>query len=113
MAFFGKKDDRKKEYDEALNNLNQTETARDRVYFHQVLENEDPVNIADIFLEGSPLVLDFGELNVDEANKDLAFLSGVTYGLKGEVTHLIEAIYLFARKSDYLDGTLEEMIREI
>ncbi len=112
MGLF-KKEDRKKEYDQALNNLNGLETTRDRVHFQQILDNEDPVKIADILILGQPLVLDFGLLDVDEANKDLAFISGVTYALKGEIMHIIESIYLFARSTDFADGTLDEMIREI
>lgn len=113
MGLFGKKEDSRKEYNQALDNLNSTETVRDRVHFQQVFDNDDPVKIADILISGQPLVLDFGELNIDEANKDLAFLAGVTYALKGEVIHIIESIYLFARSTDFSDGSLDEMIREI
>lgn len=111
MGLFNKKDS--KGYNEALSNLNDMETARDRVHFQQVFANEDPVNLADLLIGGKPLVLDFGEIDIDEANKDLAFLAGVTYALKGEVVHIVDSIYLFARSSDFLDGTLDEMIREI
>lgn len=113
MGLFGKKDDKKREYDDALDNLNGLERTRDRVHFAQIAEGEDPVKIADVLIGGNPLVLDFGQLNVDEANKDLAFIAGVTYALTGEVMHIIESIYLFARQSDFLDGSLDEMIREI
>ena len=114
MGLFNRRDDSRRDYNNALNGLNNNESARDRVHFQQISPTDDPVLIADIIIqEGRPLVLDFSLLEVDEANKDLAFISGVSYALDGEVTHIYESIYLFVRRVDMLDGTLEEMIREL
>jgi len=87
----------------------------DRIVFEKLKSDEDHyiVQLVDQMMKGSPLILNFDLLDIDQANKVIAFLSGVVYAIKGEIVHIQEKVFLFANKDVYKDGTVEEFLKEI
>ena len=87
----------------------------DRIVFEK-LENDDDkyfMQLADQMIDGAPLIINFEPLDIDQANKALAFFSGVVYAIKGEIVHIQEKVFLFANKDVYKDGTMEGFLKEI
>ncbi len=89
-------------------------TAFERIIFEDLLTDEDDyiVELAGELLNGKPLVINFEQLGVDEANKVAAFLSGVVYASQGRVEQINSRVFLFARKQEFKDGTLNKFIEE-
>lgn len=87
----------------------------DKIIFEKLNTDDDHylTNLADQMIDGSPLILNFDMLDVDQANKVIAFFSGVVYALTGEIVHIQEKVFLFANKDVYKDGTIEEFLKEI
>ena len=50
-------------------------------------------------------------LFIDEANKIIAFLSGVVYSINGTAKQLNDNAFLFATKENFLDGSLNEFLK--
>lgn len=112
MSLFGKK--KKNEYDEASKKLNQTELASDRVIMEEVIDNDaNAASLVDSLKEGCPLILNFDNLDPMATNKLLAFFAGACYALDGKSVRINEKVYLFARKIDFYDGSLKELIDSI
>ncbi len=90
-------------------------TTYDRLIFEKLESDDDHylIGLVDKMIKGSPLILNFDLLNIDQANKVIAFLSGVVYAIKGEIVHIQEKVFLFANKDVYKDGTIEEFLKEI
>ncbi len=111
MGLFSKKD----EYSKRAEQINETEeTAADRIIFEQI-ENDDEraAKLVDEMKEGKPLVINLDNLEFIEKNKFLAFFAGACYALGGRTIKINEVTYLFARKEDYLDGSLKEFVENI
>ena len=102
MGLFSKKKD-EKPVDNTL--------ARDKMIMDNILDPNKAVGYADKLLNGIPLCLGFGELDIDEANKVIAFLSGVVYAVNGTAKQLNETAFLFATKDNFLDGSLNEFLK--
>lgn len=80
------------------------------------LENADDDLLKSLgknIMDGEPIIIDFSNIDVDEANKSLAFLTGVTYALNGFVLEIKEAVYLFVDSFGYDDGTLQQLLDQI
>lgn len=90
-------------------------TTYDRLIFEKLSSDEDHylIGLVDKMMKGSPLILNFDDLNIDQANKVIAFFSGVVYAIKGEIVHIQEKVFLFANQEVYKDGTIEEFLKEI
>lgn len=90
------------------------ESAYDRIIFEQVATAEDVflVELARELKNGRPLVLNFEVLGPDESNKTVAFLSGCIYILDGIIEKISDKIFLFARRQELRDGTLQKFIDE-
>ena len=86
--------------------------AIDRVEFVLMESNIDVYKLGDKLLKGVPLIVNFEEHNIIEANQVITFLSGVTYATDGDVEMIKEKIFLFARKQDYKDGSLRKFVNE-
>ncbi len=114
MGLFGKKNDLK-EYEDFAAKSKPQGPAADRIVMEQLIDEESKLlEIANQLKDGHPLIVDFGKIKTDAAlNKSLAFLSGVTYALDGKIVTLNETIFVFARKTDFIDGTLQEFIDQI
>jgi cell division inhibitor SepF len=76
--------------------------------------DETLTKIAEEIKKGIPHILNFDLLEIDEANKAMAFLSGVVFAIDGEIYIFRNGRhYMFADKHVYEDGTMEELIKEI
>ncbi|HEY8405743.1 MAG TPA: cell division protein SepF [Acholeplasma sp.] len=81
----------------------------EKIYWEQI-KNDDDAYITELarkMMAGSPLILNFEALNVDRANKVIAFLSGVVFGVNGHILGINDMTYLFGNQSCYDDGSLE------
>ena len=59
-----------------------------------------------------PLVLNFDNCLISEANEVLLFLTGVLYACDGEIVKIQDKIYLMAQKSDLNGPTLKKFVSE-
>lgn len=111
MGLFGKK---RNEYEEASKNLSKEEVASDRIIMEQI--NDDDAKAAELvkrLKKGDPLVLNFDNLEPMAANKLLAFFAGATFALDGKSVMINEKTYLFALKSSFMDGSLQEFLNQL
>ena len=111
MALFGKK---KNEYNEASKNLNQQTLAVDKIIMEQLDDNDNKAaSLVDSLKNGSPLVINFENLDPTAANKMLAFFAGACYALDGRSVKINEKTYLFARRVDFFDGSIQKFIDSV
>lgn len=111
MGLFGKK---KNDYEEASKNLSKAELASDRIIMEQI--SDDDARAAELVKKlknGDPLVLNFDNLEPMAANKLLAFFAGACYALEGKNIMINEKTYLFALKSSFMDGSLQEFLNQL
>ena len=85
--------------------------ARQKMIMENLTDPDKAVGYAENLKKGIPLCLGFGELDIDEANKIIAFLSGVVYAINGTAKQLNETAFLFATKDNFLDGSLNEFLK--
>ncbi len=88
--------------------------ASDRIIMKEMV-NDDTL-ARDLVLEikeGNPVVLNFEKLEEADGNKHLAFFIGATVALDGKTVRINEHIFLFARREDFLDGSLKKWIDSI
>lgn len=107
---------RNNEYEKASKDLNSQETvsASEKIIFEQIKDDDDrAAKLVDALKDGNPLVLNFELLNVPAANKLLSFFTGACYALDGKIVKINENTYLFARKIDFIDGSLNEFISQL
>lgn len=108
MGLFSKK---KNEYEEASNNLDNNLSASDRLIMEALGDDDDrAAKLVDELKSGNPLILNFAELEPLASNKLLAFFAGACYALDGRSVRINEKTYLFARKVDFFDGSLQAFI---
>lgn len=111
MALFGKK---KNEYDEASRGLNQKDYASERIIMEKIDDDDQrAAELVDLLKDGHPLILNFENLEPLAANKLLAFFAGACYALEGRNVIINEKTYLFARKVDFFDGSLQRFLDNI
>ena len=111
MGLFGKK---KNAYEEASKNLSNEEVASDRIIMEQI--DDDDAKAAELvkrLKKGDPLVLNFDNLEPMAANKLLAFFAGATFALDGKSVMINEKTYLFALRSSFMDGSLQEFLNQL
>ncbi|MDE7106180.1 MAG: cell division protein SepF [Anaeroplasmataceae bacterium] len=111
MGLFGKK---KNDYEEASRNLSNDDLASDRIIMEQI--SDDDAKAAELvkrLKQGDPLVLNFENLEPMAANKLLAFFAGATFALDGKSVMINEKTYLFALKSSFMDGSLQEFLNQL
>ena len=87
----------------------------DQIIFEKLQSDEDKylTGLADKMIKGNPLILNFETLDIDQANKVIAFLSGVIYAIQGEIVNVKERVFMFATKDVYDDGSMDEFLKEI
>ena len=108
MALFGKK---KNEYNEASKNLNQQTLAADKIVMEQLQDSDNKAaELVDLLKQGNPLIINFESLDPTAANKMLAFFAGACYALEGRSVKINEKTYLFARRVDFFDGSIQKFI---
>jgi cell division inhibitor SepF len=59
-----------------------------------------------------PIVLNFSDCLIQEANEVLLFLTGVLYACDGEIVRIQDKIYLMAQKSDLNGPTLQRFVNQ-
>lgn len=91
-----------------------TTTAK-RVMFEQLHEVKDShiTKLATNVINGNPLIINLETIDVDNANKVIAFLSGVVYAIEGETYVISEKIVLFGNSEVYDDGSVRKLLDEI
>ncbi len=109
MGLFSK--NKKKKVDEAI----EKKPTSELIFFESLKTDEDKylVALADRMMDGQPLILNFDTLDIDQANKVIAFLSGVVYAQKGEILNIKEKVFMFANHDVYEDGSMDDFLKEI
>lgn len=111
MGLFSKKKD---DYEEASKGLNQTNLASDRIIMEQMVDDDmEAKRLVDSLKDGNPLIINFEGLDPFVENKMLAFMTGATVALDGKVKKINDTTYLFARRVDFIDGSLMRFLDEI
>ena len=88
--------------------------AKDKIILSKMKDDEEYARDLVLKLkDGNPLCLNFENLDEDNGNKYLAFFIGASVALEGKTVRINEFTYLFARKIDFLDGSLKEWIDSI
>lgn len=88
--------------------------ARDRIIMEQ-MTYDDPhaKELLDSMKAGSPLVLNFGGMDSKQADKYMAFFQGAAIALEGRAVRINDSTFLYARKEEFLDGSLKEFVDSI
>lgn len=84
----------------------------DDLKFYRVNDSNGIYDYADLVMRRVPIVLDFRDCILQEANEVLLFLTGVLYACDGEIEQIQEKVYLMAQKSDLLGPTLMKFIND-
>ena len=83
----------------------------DKLIMEQLDDNDNKAaKLVDELKEGSPLIINFEELEPVAANKMLAFFAGACYALDGRSVKINEKTYLFARRVDFFDGSIQKFL---
>lgn len=87
----------------------------DQIVFEKLSSDDDVylTGLADLLMKGQPLILNFETLDIDQANKSVAFFSGIVYALSGEIVNIQDKVFMFATKDVYDDGSMEDFLKEI
>ncbi len=80
--------------------------------FYRVYDSSGIYDYAEMLMHRLPIVLNFTDCLITEANEVLLFLSGVLYACDGEVVKIQDKIYLMAQKSDLNGPTLQKFIHD-
>lgn len=106
MSFFKRK---KKKTEEVI-----IETAK-RIIFDKLEEAKDSLltKFASNIINGNPVIINLELLDIDSANKVIAFLSGAVYACEGYVKQINDAVFLFGNSEVYLDGSVNKLLAEI
>ena len=76
--------------------------AKSRIIFEKIADDDQrAAELVEELRVSNPLCINF---------KMVAFLSGAAYALEGEAILIKSNVYLFAKKVDFLDGSLKEFI---
>lgn len=112
MGIFGKK--KTNEYEDAFKGLNESTMASDRLIIQKMPDDDElAAQYVDNLKAGSPLILNFEGLDDFAANKMLAFFAGAAYALEGRSVKINDTTYLFARRVDFIDGSLQQFIQNL
>ena len=68
--------------------------------------------IADTVLSGKPVLANLDQLSVADCNYILAFMSGVVYAKDGSPVKVGDRLFLFARKEEFEDGSLDDYVED-
>ena len=92
-------------------NTETTLKAIEKLIMEQLTDNDNKAaELVDSLKEGSPLIINFEALEPVAANKMLAFFAGACYALDGRSVKINEKTYLFARRVDFFDGSIQKFL---
>ena len=104
---------KKDPYDDMDLDLNENSfgKASDRIIMER-MTYDDPhaKELLDSLKNGSPLVLNFDGMDLQQADKYMAFFQGAAAALDGRAVRINESTFLYARKEEFLDGSLKEFV---
>jgi FtsZ-interacting cell division protein YlmF len=91
------------------------EPSANLIQFHKLDHafDEKLIELADVLKKNIPIVINFEQLEIDDINKSIAFLSGVCYAIDGEVIPVQEKILLFGNQQAFEDGTVKTFLKEL
>lgn len=89
-----------------------TDVDFDDLKFYRVSDSKGIYDYAEQIMHRYPIVLNFTECTISEANEILMFLSGVLYACDGEIVKIQDKVYIMAQKSDLLGPTLTKFIND-
>lgn len=91
------------------------EPSANLIQFHKLDHafDEKLIELADILKQNIPVVINFENLEIDDINKSIAFLSGVCYAIDGEVIPVQEKILLFGNQLAFEDGSVKTFLKEL
>ncbi len=92
--------------------IQSTDVDLEDVKFYRVPDSKGIYDYAGAIMHRVPIVLNFDNCLISEANEVLLFLTGVLYACDGEVVKIQDKIYLMAQKSDLAGPTLKRFIME-
>lgn len=105
---FGKK--KKNEYQEASAKLDDKRTAFERLVTRKLTLADTGTDLASEIMAGKPVAINVCDLDASTANKILAFLTGVIYAVGGIQHKIKENVYLFTKKENLDDGSLDKLL---
>ncbi|MCK7486067.1 MAG: cell division protein SepF [Bacillus subtilis] len=89
-----------------------TDVGFDQLEFFRVHDTTKIYEYAEKIMHRTPIVLNFTDCILQEANENLLFLTGVLYACDGEIVKIQDKIYLMAQKSDLNGPTLQRFINQ-
>lgn len=91
--------------------VNLSGKASDRIIMER-MTYDDPhaKELLDSLKNGTPLVLNFDGMDLQQADKYMAFFQGAAAALDGRAVRINESTFLYARKEEFLDGSLKEFV---
>lgn len=89
-----------------------TDVGFDALEFFRVHDTSKIYEYAEKIMHRVPIVLNFTDSLLQEANENLLFLTGVLYACDGEIVKIQDKIYLMAQKSDLNGPTLQRFINQ-
>ena len=88
--------------------------ASEKIIFGKLTDDDEAARDLVLKLkDGNPLILNFEDLDELAANKLLAFFIGASVALDGKTTKINEYSYLFARREELLDGSLQQFLAKL
>lgn len=86
-----------------------------KIMFKQLHDVNDSLlaKLATNIINGKPLIVNLESLDIDSANKVIAFLSGVIYAIEGEIDTINEKVILFGNSEVYNDGSVEDLLANL
>ena len=90
-------------------------TSFDKIQFVVINDNSDEklFETCESLLSGHPLLVKFENLNIQDANKMLAFISGVVYATEGKIFKVESHLFLMGRKEEFEDGSLYQYYEDL
>lgn len=92
--------------------IESTDVDLEDVKFYRVQDSTAIYDYAEVIMHRVPIVLNFDNCLISEANEVLLFLTGVLYACDGEVVKIQDKIYLMAQKTDLAGPTLKRFVAE-
>ncbi len=92
--------------------IENTDVDFDDIKFFRVTDSKGIYDYAELVMHRYPIVLNFTDCLISEANEVLMFVSGVLYACDGEIVKIQDKIYVMAQKSDLNGPTLTKFIND-
>ncbi len=92
--------------------IESTDVAFDDIKFFRVTDSKGIYDYAEMIMHRYPIVLNFTDCLISEANEVLMFLTGVLYACDGEIVKIQDKIYVMAQKTDLNGPTLTKFIND-